>query len=316
MAEMTVVLNENQQVELTNFIEKVGGLDNASGILGITKKTLIEYTSNSETHISKKVLNEKILPVINDTTEQLYGLLIKRNKEIENEYKEYRQKYFSCLTDTSIIRDKNKFFEIANNPVFLYMSLHDYEKTKLYGLTNLLTEFIEKKTCDKYKLVHEMTEFYFMYDLFKPAKITKNDYYWGTVKLIDKIFYNIYASFDVYPVTRFYNLDDFTDALWQKDRGRKVEWSLLLSDLEVVRNAIENTMYFESSKLLCLTDGDLTGDLHCVIFDLIKMYIPYIQYSDIEIINGHDIIIKDKEIQFNNGNDFLYNLKEYSSTLS
>src|SRR5574344_936837 len=81
MAEMTVVLNGKQQVELTNFIEKVGGLDNASGILGITEKTLIEYTSNSETHISKKVLNEKIVPVINDTTEQLYELLIKRNVE-------------------------------------------------------------------------------------------------------------------------------------------------------------------------------------------------------------------------------------------
>jgi hypothetical protein len=196
---------------------------------------------------------------------------------------------------------------IINSPIIAYNQIYNFHS--LGNLYDTIKSVSEKQTISNFEVIASMETFANVYELFRPDKITKYDFYWGSIKTIDAIFTTLYRFLGSKNLRRFNKGFYYIDyGIVERIPFEKISWEILLNDIEWIISVIKKTIGREALKLYRMFDSDFLG-LKYDIIDYIRLEKENKNLS-IEFLDKpyRKIIIEGREVLVDN-NHSLYSLE-------
>jgi hypothetical protein len=294
-----IEITEEIVLKINNLIKRFDGIDNTVTITGISKSSLKKYIEKKTKIISENVWREKLSPYFE---ENIFDAISKRIILLQEESKEYQDAFMEGLNtkydDINKLKvstyDKTIVKEIINNPI---LSFDEYEFDPYYDLNDFCDTIRELKkdaNYSKYKLLYKMIDFGNIYEKFRPNTITNSDSYFGTVKLIDDLFFVLFSYIGSERLFSFSKVN-ITYIRSEKDiyTHEKINWDLLISDVEKIVDAIKMKIEEDAIKLFCILKEDSPYFCKSIISSLILRKIKNIKRELIKIDYNENVIIID-----------------------
>ncbi|MDR2509256.1 MAG: hypothetical protein LBC77_01275 [Spirochaetaceae bacterium] len=145
----------------------------------------------------------------------------------------------------SILLQYEDLNKIIENPFLAIKSRYlivDFFAEEIDFFEKILRSFKEKENISHFKLLFEMIRFAKIYELFRPKKITKNDFYFGTVKKMDAIYFTLFKFIDSELLFSFsHSITDMEVEYrnLKKQNHDEIYWDEILEDIQDIGNAIK-----------------------------------------------------------------------------
>lgn len=247
MEKATTNVNITAEIKqaLETLVNDLGGIISASNFLNIGQPALKGYLDGTKTQIRKDIWNNSLFPVLNKDKEELikkYAAELKRLR-IAKDYTDY---YLNHAKHVTNIRNE-QIQELLSSPFSVYFGefVNEWEHSYAYPILEDIMMISSGKEVPKDKLIRDVDELRRLYELFRPEKITTWEPYYGTVKIMDRIFKLFAAVFRIKYNSKFSKYG----SSWIEDlfEPKKIElsdapWDLLMDDLNHVINCINETM--------------------------------------------------------------------------
>lgn len=211
----------------------------------------------------------------------------------------------------------NKQIEtIIRSPIVAYKKmyeLHDFDE--LHELVKSVCS--GKDEISDLEILISMEKYALVYELFRPSKIERSDYYWGSVRIMDKIYNTLYSYLGMQ------KLRYFSNAFYYQEYGEvkrisfeKVAWEYLLQDIKWVIGCIKKNIGREALKLYLNIDNDYYLGLKSLIRDYIrlmrkndKLEIKFIEKPIRKIIiEGREIVVDNVQARYMLEHDLFYDI--------
>jgi hypothetical protein len=148
--------------------------------------------------------------------------------------------------DGRLLQDEN-LNKLMKNPFLAIRSRYaiiDFFAEEIDFFEKTVISFKEKENISHFKLLSEMIKFAKIYELFRPKKITKNDFYFGTVKKMDTIYFTLFKLIDSELLFSFgHSIADMEVEYryFKKQKHNEIYWDGMLEDISDIGNAIKRT---------------------------------------------------------------------------
>jgi hypothetical protein len=148
--------------------------------------------------------------------------------------------------DSTLLQHEN-LNKIIGNPFLAIKSRYviiDFFVEEIDFFGEILRSFVEKENISHFKLLFEMIRFAKIYELFRPEKITKNDFYFGTVTKMDTIYFTLFKFIDSELLFSFsHSITDMKVEYqyFKKQKHDEIYWEGMLEDIRDIGNAIKRT---------------------------------------------------------------------------
>jgi len=171
--------------------------------------------------------------------------------------------------------DRAKLDRILENPLVTIRSrffISDYFE-EIDRFEKTITCLKSDREYSRFTILHEMVLFAQIYDKFRPMTITHNDWYFGTVKKMDAIYFNLCKFIGSELLFSFSN--SFSNDLEIQFKAAKqpthedIAWDRLLDDIHEVSRAIKGTAEGKALELYFL----LGEDVPYFVLDIIEHFI-------------------------------------------
>jgi hypothetical protein len=303
----SIKLTDDVIISIKGLIELFGGIDNTAIITGVSKASLKKYLDKKVEIISYNIWNEKLLPYMQPT---LYTKIADRITLLKEELNDCEEEFSESLNDKyseinriekSTIKD-DLLEKIIDNPI---LSLNDnYINTDpfmdLNDLKDAINELSNNKEYSKNKLLFHMINFRNIYEKFRPMNITKNDVYFGTVKLIEGMYIVLFRYIGIEPLFLFSKVN-YTYINTGNYSYEEIDWNTLLKDTEIIINSVILKIEEKAFDLLCKLKGRTPYYCQHIIYELIRRRIKEVDRTNINIdFENNKIIINDVIIEINN----------------
>jgi hypothetical protein len=149
------------------------------------------------------------------------------------------------LNMDGILLQRENLDKIIENPFLAIKSRYaiiDFFAEEIDFFEETLRSFKEKENISHFKLLFEMIRFAKTYELFRPEKITKNDFYFGTVKKMDTIYFTLFKFIDSELLFSFSHSVTGMEVEYQyfkKQKHDEIYWDGMLEDIRDIGNAIK-----------------------------------------------------------------------------
>jgi hypothetical protein len=148
-----------------------------------------------------------------------------------------------------------------------------------------------------------MFEYARLYEQFRPARITKNNTYFGTVNKMEAIYFNLFKYLDA-DLLQTFSHSSATDLFIQFNNASKqshndIDWDMMIDDIREIDRAILITMEEHAVDLYCILGSNTPSYIWRLVKGLILRYAETIKDEDIDFRND-SVFIKNKEIVFAN----------------
>jgi len=297
-----IKLTQDIVVLIQNLIEKFGGIDNTVMITGLSKASLNKYLNGKTDVISIKAWNDKLLPYMQPT---FYNKISDRISELQEECNDWEKGFREVLDEkyTEIKKieensiDKENLEKIFENPILSmnerYLDIDVFKD--LYNLKNAIMELKENKNYSKYKLLLHMINFRNIYEKFRPYSITNNDAYWGTVKLIEVIFEDLFCYIGIEPFFYFSKFDH-TFIKNKNYSHEEINWNKMIENIETLINSVIKMIEYKAFDLLCKLKKHIPWHCEHIIVSLIKRILNGLNTEKIEFDFDKNKLLIDKTI--------------------
>jgi hypothetical protein len=134
---------------------------------------------------------------------------------------------------------ENPFLAIKSRYVII-----DFFTEEIDFFEKILRSLKEKENISHFKLLYEMIKFAKIYELFRPEKITKNDFYFWTVKKMDAIYFTLFKLIDSELLFSFNHSIANIEVEYRhfkKQKHNEIYWDGMLEDISDISNAIKRT---------------------------------------------------------------------------
>jgi hypothetical protein len=160
--------------------------------------------------------------------------------------------------------------DIFRSPFILQEQYRDDFLNKLYMLRDDIKELKIDPSYSKYKVLKSMFIFSKYYETFRPVRITKNDYYFGTVKKIESIYFYLFKYLDSGLLITFSkSFNDLEYISFPNQAHKEIEWDLMITDINGLCDVILRKAEEAAVKLFVIASGYLPHYM----YDLVRKYI-------------------------------------------
>jgi hypothetical protein len=162
----------------------------------------------------------------------------------------------------SIVLQAEKLSELIDNPFLAIRSRYrivDFFAEEIDFFEEILRSFKEKENISHFKLLFEMIRFAKIYELFRPKKITQNDFYFGTVKKMDAIYFTLFRFIDSELLFSFSHSVTDIELEYQYFKNQKhgeISWDEILEDIRDIGNAIKRAAEEKALELYFLLGSE------------------------------------------------------------
>lgn len=160
-------------------------------------------------------------------------------------------------------------------------------------MKNAINDIKNNKNYSKFELVMHMVNFNNIYYKFRPQSITNDDAYFGTVKLIDNIYFTLFSYLGIEP---FYHFSKYGDTFIKSNNlsHEEINWDKMLEDTESLINSILLKIEEETFRLLCKLKKNTPWICINIILNLIIKNTKDINMEQIKFDYDNNLIIIDK----------------------
>lgn len=315
MAEIAKISKEDLDL-LQNFIDSVGGKNVAAGILKISPGSLTKYLNSDK--FSEETWIQIILPIITEDPKiwfkRLYSVINGLNREIRELQKYNMELRMESYKLRMSVNDQSKVLKaISENTIVGYLQ-KNYSLLDIDELYKLIVNVSNKKDIEKDEIIMALEKFAWIYEQFRPHKITSSDPYYGTVKEMDIIFRTLYRYMHINYYQRFskeflppYERHFKQDKLNFED----ISWDRLLNGIEYVSKRIKQTICKQAVKLYAIVGNDNEFQLQ----SYIEEYVNYQLNTDnasVELMKESDFMVKVNGIELKIENLYQFQQELYS----
>jgi hypothetical protein len=255
-------MNMAMKEKLEKFISDIGDITTAASLLNISMVTLKKYLSGKD--IPKMIWDDKISPVISLSKLDLFKILVNRINELKVDLKHSDKVYNELVTnyflDERLIKQLSKSFEaIVDSPLVGFIKKYNHEDDPITNLEKEIDNLIADDEYPKIYLYHIFEEYARTYELFRPYKINRDDYYWNTVSTMDKIYACVYNYLGIDPVRVFSSIqiNNFKLGANLKIVVDVSSWKLLKKELAKISIAIRKTRNREAVRLFAILGKEI-----------------------------------------------------------
>jgi phosphatidylglycerophosphatase A len=213
----------------------------------------------------------------------------------------------------NIVFTKDDITNIMGNPL---LSIRSKYRIDLIDEINKFEQMVDKLRSDKhysqYRILYEMINFAKYYELFRPNKITKNDFYFGTVKIMDTIYFTLFKYIESELLFSFtHSVADMKSeySSFKKQKHEDIYWDEMIDDIRSVSNAIMASAEEKAIELYSF----LGIEIKYFVIQLIERYILRINknISKNDIKSDRELLIVcGKKIERKNFFQQIYNISK------
>ncbi len=288
--------------KLNRFIAGIGNISTAASVLDISKVTLKKYLLGND--IPKMIWNNKISPIIDLSLQDLLEVLANRINELQVDSKNLSKEYYELLSNFFELERSQKQLSISldeaiTSPLMCHIKNYD----PITNLEKIIDRQIADENCSRIYLYHAFEEYAITYELFRPYKINRDDYYWNTVSTMDKIYAYVYSYLGVDPIRIFSSIqiNNFILDTKLKTEFNVSDWKVVKQDLEKINTAIRKTRNKESVRLFAILGKKIPYGLRHYITEYTKSIVDNVSDDEINIgehedftitLRGQNIVVK------------------------
>jgi hypothetical protein len=176
--------------------------------------------------------------------------------------------------DSVLVQHEN-LDKIIENPLLAIKSRYviiDFFAEEIDFFGEIVKSFKEKENISNFRLLFEMIRFARIYELFRPGKITKNSFYFGTVKKMDLIYFTLFRYIDselLFSFSRSITDMEVEYQCFKKQKHDEIYWDGMLEDIRDISNAIKREAEEKALELYFL----LGRETPCFIIKIIENFI-------------------------------------------
>ena len=209
---------------------------------------------------------------------------------------------------------------IADNP-FAVLSVIDrtYGYDAVDNLLAVVKQLHKGKSIPSIDLYREMVIFSLLYNAFRPSRISASDYYFGTIKVIDNVYYKLSSFLNFEPPVRFSKqFESFLSSLQKQpklDHG-DIEWDDLIDDLEFVVDAIKLTMKQNAYRMITNIGSNLPYPIPHYALEYLKSFDNRLNDNNISLSDdsADEFLIHGKKVKIANEYVIVKYLNELEKT--
>jgi hypothetical protein len=163
----------------------------------------------------------------------------------------------------SIVLQSEGLSELIKNPFLAIRSRYrivDFFAEEIDFFEEILRSFKEKENTSHFKLLFGMIRFAKIYELFRPKRITQDDFYFGTVKKMDAIYFTLFRFIDselLFSFSRSVTDMKLEYQYFKNQKHGEISWDEILEDIRDIGNAIKGEAEEKALELYFLL-GDKT----------------------------------------------------------
>jgi hypothetical protein len=140
-----------------------------------------------------------------------------------------------------------------------------------------------------------MVNFRNIYEKFRPPNITNSDVYFGTVKKIEELFVVLFWYIGIEPLFYFSKVDH-TYIKSGNYSHEKIDWNLILADVESLINSISIKIEEKAFDLLCKLKKHTPSYCRFIIYQIISRFFNGADMEKINFDFDNNKLIIDKNL--------------------
>jgi hypothetical protein len=190
--------------------------------------------------------------------------------------------------------------KILDNPILSLRENYIDVFADLNNLKDAMTELKNNKNYSKYELLAHMVNFRNIYEKFRPSHITNNDVYFGTVKKIEEMFVVLFGYIGIEPLFYFSRVEH-TYIKSGNYSQEKINWNLILDDVENLINSISIKIEEKAFGLLCKLKKHTPSYYQFIILQMVRKAFKGIDIEKIDLdFDKNKLIIDETLIEIDN----------------
>lgn len=191
----------------------------------------------------------------------------------------------------------DKINAVCRNNFLAYKQI-GYSFDDLDNLNNVINRLSQKEEVLFIELHDSMENYARIYNLFRPLTITRDEYYWGTVSVLDSIYSILYRYMGINPTRIFSSVDTNSFKTPYRTRLKPI-----FNETPISENDLIDLMLNQVSLKIKKAIGQKAVELFVILGNNDKYYFEkeielYVKtlldsdFIDIKVINGSDNLIK------------------------